>query len=161
VQPSFKDAWQRFIASGRARRFLWTVGLGTAAFNMQDIVLEPYGGEILKLSVSATSMLTALLAGGSLLAFGLASRSLSRGTDPYRLAGYGVVCGLPGFCGVIFAAPLGLTPLFYIGVFCIGFGAGLFSVSTLAAAMGLGLQFCVLHRNFSAFCDVDSDWPIG
>ena len=137
VQPLFKDAWRRFIANGRARRFLWTIGLGTAAFNMQDIILEPYGGEILNLSVSATSMLTALLAGGSLVAFGLASRSLSRGKDPYRLAAYGVVCGMPGFCGVIFAAPLDITALFFIGVFFIGFGAGLFAVSTLAAAMSL------------------------
>lgn len=137
AQPVFKDAWRRFIANGRARRFLWTVGLGTAAFNMQDIILEPYGGEILKLSVSATTMLTALLAGGSLCAFGFASRSLSRGKDPYRLAAYGVVCGMPGFCGVVFAAPLDINGLFFAGVFCIGFGAGLFSVGTLAAAMSL------------------------
>lgn len=137
VQPVFMDVWRRFISNGQARRFLWTVALGTAAFNMQDIILEPYGGEILKLSVSATTMLTALLACGSLLAFGLASRSLSRGTDPYRLAAYGVVCGMPGFSAVIFAAPLDMNVLFFAGVFCIGFGAGLFSVGTLAAAMGL------------------------
>ena len=137
VPPVFKDVWRRFIANGRARRFLWTVGLGTAAFNMQDIILEPYGGEILKLSVSSTTMLTALLAGGSLIAFGYASRSLSRGKDPYRLAALGVLCGMPGFCGVIFAAPLDMTGLFFAGVFCIGFGAGLFSVGTLAAAMSL------------------------
>lgn len=137
VQPVFKDAWRRFIRNGRARRFLWTVALGTAAFNMQDIILEPYGGEILQLSVSATTMLTALLASGSLLAFGVASRSLSRGNDPYRMAAYGVVCGMPGFLGVIFAAPLGIPGLFFAGVFCIGFGAGLFSVGTLAAAMSL------------------------
>lgn len=137
VQPVFMDTWRRFITNGRARRFLWTVALGTAAFNMQDIILEPYGGEILKLSVSSTTMLTALLASGSLLAFGWASRSMSRGTDPYRLAAYGVVCGMPGFSAVIFAAPLDITNLFYVGVFGIGFGAGLFSVGTLAAAMNL------------------------
>jgi MFS transporter, BCD family, chlorophyll transporter len=135
--PLFKDAWGRFIANSRARRFLWTVALGTAAFNMQDIILEPYGGEILKLSVSATTMLTALLASGSLIAFGLASRRLSRGTDPLRLAAYGVVCGVPGFSAVIFAAPLSSNGMFFVGVFCIGFGAGLFSVGTLASAMGM------------------------
>ena len=139
LQPKtvFMDAWRRFIANNRARRFLWTVALGTAAFNMQDIILEPYGGEILKLSVSATTMLTALLASGSLVAFGLASRSLSRGTDPLRLAAYGVLCGMPGFSGVIFAAPLAANGLFFAGVFCIGFGAGLFAVGTLASAMGM------------------------
>jgi MFS transporter, BCD family, chlorophyll transporter len=133
--PVFKDSWQRFISSGKARRFLVTVALGTAAFNMQDIVLEPYGGEILKLPVSATTLLTALFASGSLAAFAVASRKLSTGIDPCRLAAYGIVCGLPGFSGVIFAAPLDANWLFYSGVFCIGFGGGLFSVSTLAAAM--------------------------
>ena len=135
--PLFKDAWRGFISNGKARRFLTMLAIGTAAFNMQDIVLEPYGGEILKLSVSATTMLTALLASGSLMAFVVASRKLSSGVDPCRLAAYGVVCGLPGFSAVIFAAPLDATWLFYVGVFCIGFGAGLFSVSTLAAAMGM------------------------
>jgi len=80
-------------------------------------------------------MLTALLASGSLVAFAVASRKLSSGIDPCRLAAYGVVCGLPGFSAVIFAAPLDATWMFYVGVFSIGFGAGLFSVSTLAAAM--------------------------
>ena len=53
--PAFGPMWRGFIAQKQARRFLWTVALGTMAFNMQDIVLEPYGGEILKLSVGATS----------------------------------------------------------------------------------------------------------
>ena len=135
--PVFMNEWKRFIGNGQSRRFLIMVALGAAAFNMQDIVLEPYGGEILKLSVSATTMLTALLAGGSLVAFAVASRKLSKGSDPCRLAGYAVVCGLPGFSAVIFAAPLDAAWLFYLGVFCIGFGAGLFSVSTLAAAMSM------------------------
>ena len=41
----------QFTRHSRAVRFLVAVGLGTAAFNMQDIVLEPYGGEILHLPV--------------------------------------------------------------------------------------------------------------
>ena len=60
--PAFGPMWRSFIAQKQARRFLWTVALGTVAFNMQDIVLEPYGGEILGLSVGATSALTALMA---------------------------------------------------------------------------------------------------
>ena len=136
-KPVFVDSWRRFIRNGRARRFLWALGLGTAAFNMQDIILEPYGGEILGLSVGATSALTALLASGSLCAFGVAARSLSRGTDPSRLAAYGALCGVPAFSAVIFAAPLGAPWLFFVGVAVIGFGGGLFSVGTLSVAMGM------------------------
>ena len=42
------------------------------AFNMQDVLLEPYGGEILGLSVSATTYLTALWSTGALAGFVLA-----------------------------------------------------------------------------------------
>jgi BCD family chlorophyll transporter-like MFS transporter len=134
-RPVFRDTWRRFISNGRAKRFLWSVGLGTAAFNMQDIVLEPYGGEILHLSVGATSLLTALLAGGSLLGFALAARVLARGADPLRVAAYGALVGLPAFSAVIFAAPLEAGWLFRLGAGLIGFGSGMFSVGTLTAAM--------------------------
>jgi BCD family chlorophyll transporter-like MFS transporter len=43
------------------------------AFNMQDVLLEPYGGEILGLSVSATTLLTATWACGALVGFALAA----------------------------------------------------------------------------------------
>lgn len=129
--------WQRFIQRPHSRRFLWTVGLGTAAFNMQEIVLEPYGGEILRLSVSQTSFLTALLAGGSLAAFAWSARHLCRGHDALRLAGLGLVMGLPGFSLVLFAAPADSAWMFRIGTVLVGFGSGLFAVSTLTAAMDL------------------------
>lgn len=131
----FRQAWRSFIQNPRARRFLWATGLGTMAFNMQDVVLEPYGGEILHLSVSATSGLTALLAGGALIGYILSGRSLARGIDPLRLAGYGAVLGLPAFAAVILAAPTDASWLFRLGAFGIGFSGGLFAVGTLLAAM--------------------------
>jgi BCD family chlorophyll transporter-like MFS transporter len=135
--PSFKAAWQTFQAEPGALRLLTAVGFGAAAFNMQDIILEPYGGEILKLSVSATSMLTALMAAGALVAFGLAARLLNRQQDPCRLAAFGVLVGICAFSMVIFAAPLDSVNLFRAGVVLIGFGGGLFSVATLTAAMNV------------------------
>jgi MFS transporter, BCD family, chlorophyll transporter len=104
---------------------------------MQDIVLEPYGGEILKLGVGATSALTALLAGGALAAFALSARMLMRGADPLRVAAAGAVLGLPAFSAVVFAAPLDWPWLFRAGTVLIGFGSGLFAVGTLTAAMSL------------------------
>ena len=131
----FTDSWREFTKHSRAVRFLVAVGLGTAAFNMQDIVLEPYGGEILHLPVAATTALTAMLAGGALAAFSIAARFLGHGADPYRLAAYGAVIGLFAFAGVIFAAPLDSPLLFRLGTLAIGFGGGFFSVGTLAGAM--------------------------
>jgi BCD family chlorophyll transporter-like MFS transporter len=135
-RPSFRDAWNDFNRVGQARRRLVALGLGTIAFSMQDVLLEPYGGQILELSVGTTTTLSAVLATGGLCGFGLAARLLGRGTDPYRLAAVGTLVGLTAFSAVIFSAPLASLALFAIGTALIGFGAGLFAHCTLTAAMG-------------------------
>ncbi len=133
----FRSAWAAFAAQGPARRFLVALGLGTAAFNMQDIVLEPYGGAVLGLPVGATSLLTAMLAAGALGGFALAARRLQQGSDPPRLAAAGVLLGVAAFAAVIFAAPLQSPLLFRLGTLGIGCGGGLYAVSMLVAAMDL------------------------
>jgi BCD family chlorophyll transporter-like MFS transporter len=112
IRRPFKEVWAEFIGLPNAKRFLWATALGTMAFNMQDIVLEPYGGEILHLSVGATSALTAMLSVGGLLGFYVAGRQLAKGIDPMRLAAYGALAGLPAFSAVIFSAPLDAGWLF-------------------------------------------------
>jgi BCD family chlorophyll transporter-like MFS transporter len=136
-RPGFGESWRALAEDRSSGRLLVAVGLGTAAFSMQDILLEPYGGQILHLSVAATTALTALLAGGALAGFALAARQLGRGVDPHRLAGFGALAGLVAFPAVIFAAPFESAPLFRAGTFLIGFGGGLFAVGTLTAAMEL------------------------
>jgi BCD family chlorophyll transporter-like MFS transporter len=137
AEPSFLAAWRALTADPRATRLLAAVALGTAGFSMQDILLEPYGGQILHLSVGATTALTALSAGGALIGFAFAGRALSRGHDPHRLAAFGAIVGLAGFSAVIFADPIGSATLFRAGVLVIGVGSGLFGVGALTAAMGL------------------------
>jgi MFS transporter, BCD family, chlorophyll transporter len=133
--PNFLALWRVFTKDPKSKRFLLAVGLGSASFSMQDIILEPYGGEILKLGVSATTFLTAIMAAGALVAFAIAARALTRGANPNRLAAYGLLIGLPAFSLVIFAEPLNAPNMFRVGTFLIGLGGGLFSVATLTAAM--------------------------
>jgi BCD family chlorophyll transporter-like MFS transporter len=104
---------------------------------MQEILLEPYGAQVLDLSVAQTTRLTALWAFGSLAAFALAARSLTRGADPYRLSANGVLIGIVAFTAVIFADPLHSPWLFRVGAMLIGFGGGMLAVGTLTAAMGM------------------------
>jgi BCD family chlorophyll transporter-like MFS transporter len=137
VHPTFKQAWADFSQGGKAIRRLVALGLGTISFSMQDVLLEPYGGQVLHLTVGQTTALTALLAAGGLSGFGLAARQLGRGADPYRFAAIGALVGLVAFTAVIFSAPLNAIPLFALGVALIGFGAGLFGHCTLTAAMGM------------------------
>jgi MFS transporter, BCD family, chlorophyll transporter len=134
----FAQSWRTLMTQPQMRRFLWTLGLGTFAFNMQDIVLEPYAAEILQLDVGMTSALTALSSGGALLAFVLSARWLSGGLNACRLASFGVLLGLPAFAMVIFSGPLQAAWLFRAGVGLIGLSGGLFSVGMLVTAMGMG-----------------------
>ncbi len=136
-RPPFRARWRAFVGAGRAARLLAAVGLGTFAFNLQDVLLEPYGGEVLHLSVAGTTALTALFSGGMLAAFGVSARALERGRDPIRVAAVGVGIGMLGFVAVIFASPLGDVNLFRIGSGLIGFGEGCFAVGTLTSAMSL------------------------
>jgi BCD family chlorophyll transporter-like MFS transporter len=139
-RPLFRDGWADYMRGGQAGRLLAVVFLGALAFNMQDVLLEPYGGQVLGLSVSATTMLTFTWAMGSLIAFAMAARWLARGMDPYRMAGRGCLAGLAAFAMVILAAPMQNPALFYAGAALIGWGGGLFGVATLTAAMLMPVQ---------------------
>lgn len=134
-KPAFAAAWQRYTSASRGKRFLVAVALGTAGFSMQDVLLEPYGAEILAMSVSATTRLTALLAIGSLCAFVVAALWLRAKQDAVRIAARGVVIGIIAFSCVVFAEPLASLTLFALGTLLIGFGGGLLGAGTLVMAM--------------------------
>ena len=133
--PTFRESWHSFIEGAQARRRLVAIGLGTMAFSMQDVLLEPYGGQILSMTVGATTSLTASLALGGLIGFSLASNILSRGADPFRMAAAGALVGIPAFALVILAASFSSVLAFTSGALLVGFGAGLFSHGTLTATM--------------------------
>jgi BCD family chlorophyll transporter-like MFS transporter len=137
TQPSFAEAWGHFAAGDRALRRLIATGFGTMAFSMSDVLLEPYGGQILHMAVGTTTALTATLAIGGLFGFGLASRVLGRGADPFRMASYGALVGIPAYLALIASAPFDAPVLFGLGTAAVGFGAGLFGHGTLTATMNL------------------------
>ena len=137
ARAPFRSAWSAFADEGRTRRRLLATALGTAAFSMQDILLEPYGGKILQLPVSATTLMTAMLAIGGGAGLMLAARWLTRGADAHRVAALGAVVGVFAFAAVILSAPMDSTGLFGFGVTLIGGGAGMFAHGTLTATMSL------------------------
>ena len=137
VDPRFSEIWATYTAQPNAKRLLLAIGIGAMAFAMQDALLEPYGGEILGLSIGSTTALTGAWAVGALIAFAYSGRQLSSGCQPLRLAGLGAVAGITAFLMTLFAAPLMSVPLLYAGAGMIGFGSGLFAVGTMIAAMEL------------------------
>lgn len=137
ARPAFGATWADFVRTTGHRRFLVAVFAATAAFSMQDIILEPYGAEVLGLSVSATSFLTVLMALGALGAFALSILLHRRGLNPHLITTLGLLGGLVAFSLVLFAEPLQSATAFRLGTALIGFGAGMVSIGTLLAAMNL------------------------
>lgn len=136
-RPAFRESWRELSEGSGMRRLLVAIAFGTAAFSMQDILLEPYGAEILGLSVSGTTLLTALLSAGALVGFMTSATLLGNGFNVIRLAGLGVLIGIVAFTAVIFAAPLLSPDMFRIGTMLIGVGGGIFAIATLTAAMDM------------------------
>ncbi len=136
-KPEFAASWRAFVKGGRWTRIFVALGLGTVGFSMQDILLEPYGGQVLGMSIGQTTILTALFAAGALAGLALASHKLKGPMDPYRLSGAGVVLGLAALTAFVFSAPLQSVSLFQSGVFALGFSGALFGAGTLTAAMTL------------------------
>ncbi|MCR9086704.1 MAG: PucC family protein [Rhodobacteraceae bacterium] len=134
-RADFFAAWRRLIARPGALRLLVVIGLGTFGFGMADVLLEPYGGQALGLSVAATTKLTALLATGTLIGFGIASRLLGSGGEPVALGRIGALIGIPGFAAIILSSMGGGVALFLAGTFATGLGAGLFGHATLTATI--------------------------
>jgi MFS transporter, BCD family, chlorophyll transporter len=131
----FADAWARLSARRGMMRLLAVVALGTAGFGMADVLLEPFGGQVLQMSVAQTTRLTVVLAAGSLVGFGLASRWLGGGGQPMRVAVAGAAVGVPAFVLVLISAVDSSVPLLVGATLAAGFGAGLFGHGTLTATM--------------------------
>jgi MFS transporter, BCD family, chlorophyll transporter len=115
---------------GSAQR-LRVLAIGTLAFSMQDVLLEPFAGQLLALSVGQTTWLTATLASGALLGFALASLVLGRGVKPPRLARLGLLMGCPGFVALLLAAVTASVAVLVAGAVLVGLAAGLFGHSLL------------------------------
>lgn len=131
----FATAWARLSAGRGMMRLLAVIACGTAGFGMADVILEPFGGQVLGMTVSQTTMLTVFLALGSLIGFALASALLLRGRQPLGVAASGAAVGIPAFGLIILAAGLGSGPVLIAATVLAGFGAGLFGHGTLTATM--------------------------
>ncbi|MCB8839086.1 BCD family MFS transporter [Aurantimonas sp. VKM B-3413] len=137
ARQTFGEAFAIFRRQPGLTRLLAVLAVGTAAFGMQDVLLEPYGGAVLHMGVGSTTLLTALFAAGSLLGYVLSARLLGRGGNPHVVAALGLMLGVPGFLAVLLSSPFASIAVFCLGTAMIGLGSGLFAVSMLISAMGL------------------------
>ncbi len=125
------------LSSARNRLFFAVVFVGTFAITGQDVLLEPYGAQVLGMPVDATTRLTALLGVGMLLAMLVATRLYKQLKSPLTLALIACGVGIIGFSLIVGTAALHSVTMFGIGASVIGLANGLFLISTLSIVVAL------------------------
>lgn len=138
----------KLLARQRELRNLFVIlFIATTAFATHDVLLEPYGGQVLDMSVSATTQLTALWGISMLLTISISGWLLWKGHSPLKLIMGGCVLGALGFLTVSTAGYLNIgiggeqlglyVNTFRGGVSLIGMGRGMFIVASIALVMSM------------------------
>jgi BCD family chlorophyll transporter-like MFS transporter len=111
--------------------------VATMAFATHDVLLEPYGGQVLGMSISSTMQLTALWGVTTIIGVLSAALFLWRKQAPVVLIGMGCTTGVLGFGLVAFAGIDASVRVFQLGVAMISIGRGLFLVGSVILVMSL------------------------
>jgi BCD family chlorophyll transporter-like MFS transporter len=136
-KESFKVALQTFLDSTNARWFGLFLFLSMFSLFMQDVILEPFGGEVLGLSPGETTrfnvymgigLIASMLFGGMVLIPRMGKRWVTQ-LGCWIMVGAFAGLGFSSFLVVKFGLPIVITVL--------GLGSGLFTVGGVALMMDM------------------------
>jgi BCD family chlorophyll transporter-like MFS transporter len=118
-------------ANPSAQRFFVYLLLVLVSIHAQDVLLEPYGGEVLAMPVAQTSRLTAIWGVGVFVTL-LGGLPLLRRIGKKSSANIGAAVAAAGFA-LIIASGFAVSPkLLFTAVLVLGLGGGLMTVSNLS-----------------------------
>lgn len=137
IRLSLWESLQVLSSQQVLKSFFLVIFIATMAFATHDVLLEPYGGQVLGMSVSSTMQLTVLWGIANILGVALAAFFLWRKGPPVLLIGLGCTIGLCGFAVISYASDIALVGPFQVGVALISLGRGLFLVGGVILVMSL------------------------
>jgi len=134
-----RDAIREVAAIGAARSFFAFTLLATLFLFLQQAVLEPYGGEVLGLSVRATAGFNAIQTIGVVVGMLLTGRGVADRHGHKRTAMVGLLGSAAAYGALSLAALLGSAPASWFAILAIGLTTGLFNVAVLALMMSMSV----------------------
>ena len=140
--PGFGEAIREIFAEKAARRFTVFIFVSMMAYNMQDLILEPFAGQIFGMPPGETTQLGGMLNAGGLIGMIVAGigGSAFQARMPTDLRVWivgGCLGSAVGLAGLTVAATVGPGWPLVTNVFLLGFCNGVFSVAAIGAMMGL------------------------
>lgn len=137
VRQTLGQSLRLLAAQAPLRNLFLVLFIATLGFATHDVLLEPYGGQVLGLSITETTQLTGLWGLGMLSGIAVAAIALWRARSPVLLISLGCLLGASGFFAVTMAGDSAWAFLFRPGAIVIGAGRGMFIVGALALVMSL------------------------
>ncbi len=135
-----RRAWGLLRSSQQACRFFVFLMMGILFLFLQQVVLEPYGGDVFGLDIRATTLFNAYQMVGVLSGMAFAGGWLARRIGNRPTAGIGL--GIASLSFLLLATagwldePCWLAP----AILLMGLGMGLFNVGGLALMMGMAVN---------------------
>jgi BCD family chlorophyll transporter-like MFS transporter len=140
--PERTSAWSavaEVAGIATARRFFVFTLLATLFLFLQQAVLEPYGGEVLGLSVRATTGFNAVQTLGVLAGMLVTGRGIADRAGHKRTALVGLVGSSAAFALLAVAALTGSIEASWFAILIVGVTTGLFNVAVLALMMTMSV----------------------
>jgi BCD family chlorophyll transporter-like MFS transporter len=114
-----------------AQRFFVYLTLVLVSIHAQDVLLEPFGGDVLGMPIAATARLTSIWGLGFFITM-LAGLWLVRRAGKKGAANFGALVAALGFALIILSGLMQSVSLLWGAVFVLGLGGGLMTVSNLS-----------------------------
>ncbi|MEM7132893.1 MAG: BCD family MFS transporter [Chloroflexota bacterium] len=124
-------AYRLLVENPSARRFFFYLLLVLVSIHAQDVLLEPFGGQVLEMDVSQTSRLTAIWGIGVLVTL-VSGIYVIRKLGKKSCANIGAILAAIAFGFIIFSGLVKTIPFFQWSIFLLGLGGGLMTISNLS-----------------------------
>lgn len=135
-EVKFSQAFREVVLSDpQVRLFFLIVVMTFVGTLAQDVLLEPFGGLVLKMDVGETTGLTQYWGIGVLLAMLASGLALLKWLGHLKVMRAGMLLSVLAFAGPILAGGMGNIALFKVAVFVMGIGTGLAGAGMLSGAL--------------------------
>ncbi|MDF1501846.1 PucC family protein [Roseisolibacter sp. H3M3-2] len=133
----FRRAVRAALAEGATRRFVGFVFLAMLAFSAQDLILEPFGGQVLGMTPGETTRLASLQHGGVLLGMIAAAWASTRVGSLRAWAVAGCLASSAAFVALSQVGAHGSPDALRMVVFVLGAANGVFTVGGVGSMMAI------------------------
>jgi BCD family chlorophyll transporter-like MFS transporter len=137
ASPGLRAALGVLLSSAQTRWFAGFLLLALFSFFMQDVVLEPFGGEVFGLSAAQTARFNAYMGTGVIVGMLLGGMRLIPRAGKTRITAVGCALMVAAFGVLVFASLAEQAPWISPAILALGFGSGLFTVGGVSLMMDM------------------------